>query len=127
MTNDSRCILCVDDDADMLTALRLFLAKDGYRVVTADGVDTGVAAYREHAPALVFVDLMMESIDSGIDFLNAIRALGPTPPVYLLSTVGGDFRQNVDAAAMGFTGTLQKPVAPDQLLALVRAKMPAAT
>ena len=122
MTDEKQCILCVDDDADLLAALRLVLESGGYRVVTADGVDDGVAAYREHHPALVFVDLMMESVDSGIDFLNAVRALGPLPPVYLLSSVGGDFRQNVDAAAMGFTGTLQKPVEPGQLLALVRAK-----
>lgn len=123
MSDSKRTILCVDDDAELLEALRLILESGGYTVETAQSAAEGVKEYQRVQPALVFVDLMMETVDAGLDFVRQARALGATVPIYLLSSVGNDMRRNADAGDLGVTAILEKPLDPQRLLALVRAKL----
>jgi DNA-binding response OmpR family regulator len=74
-------------------------------------------------PDLVLVDLMMEEVDSGVNFVKEIKALGRIPPVYMLSSVGDGLNSSVDYTAMGLSGVLQKPVNPRVLLAALKAKL----
>jgi CheY-like chemotaxis protein len=123
MSDSKRTILCVDDDAELLEALRLILESGGYTVETAPSAAEGVKEYQRVQPALVFVDLMMETVDAGLDFVRQARALGAKVPIYLLSSVGNDMRSNTDAGTLGITAILEKPLDPQRLLALVRAKL----
>jgi len=47
MKDGSFVILCVDDDQDVLTSLRLILEKNGYAMVEAYSAEEGVRAYKE--------------------------------------------------------------------------------
>jgi DNA-binding response OmpR family regulator len=116
-------ILCVDDDKDFLDSLKLILEGSGYRMETASSAEEGLKRYKEVQPALVIADLMMEEIDSGINFVKDIRSLGSTPPIYMLSSVGDNLNVNIDFSQLGLTGVLQKPINPDKLLATLNAQL----
>ena len=116
-------ILCVDDDQDLLDAMRLVLEKNGYSVVEARTGDIGLRKYTECNPDLIIVDLMMEEVDSGTGLVRNLKAEGNTKPVYMLSSVGDNLNVNIDYAELGLSGVFQKPIANQQLLAVIRVKL----
>lgn len=116
-------ILCIDDDKDMLFSLKIILEKNGFHVETASNEDDGIKKNTELKPDLILLDLMMEKVDSALNFMKQINSNGIVPPVFLLSSVGNDFYQSIDAAELGFAGTLQKPVEPDNLVRLIKMKL----
>lgn len=65
MNSGKHLILCVDDDQDLLDALKLVLEKSGYATATARTAEDGFKKYKEVNPDLVIVDLMMEEVDAG--------------------------------------------------------------
>ena len=123
MQDGKRVILAIDDDQDVLDALRMVLEANGYIMVEANSAEEGLKAYRQSSPDLVIVDLMMEEVDAGTNFVKELRALGNTAPVYMLSSVGDNLNANADYAALGLSGVFQKPLNPDLLLAILRAKL----
>ena len=76
MRNGQHVILCIDDDPDILESLRVVLEANGYAVETAPSAETGLQVYREALPDLIIVDLMMEEIDAGTNFVKELKALG---------------------------------------------------
>jgi DNA-binding response OmpR family regulator len=123
MNEGQHVILCVDDDPDFLDSLRIIIESSHYAVVTASSAGEALMRYTECRPDLVMVDLMMEEVDSGVSFVKEIRALGPTPPVYMLSSVGDGLTLSTDYSALGLAGVLQKPINPQALLATLRTKL----
>ncbi len=69
------------------------------------------------------VDLMMEEVDSGLNFARELLLLGNEKPVYLLSSVGDSLNYTTDHASLGLTGVLQKPIEPRNLFSLLRLKL----
>lgn len=116
-------ILYVDDDADYRFAMRQLLEANGYQMVEAEDGEAGVRAFREHRPELVIVDLMMEEIDSGVNFLREIRGSGSRVPVYLMSSVGDSLSNTTNPIELGFTGVCQKPFSSGWLLSMLRARL----
>jgi DNA-binding response OmpR family regulator len=123
MQDGKHVILLVDDDPDILESLRIVLEANDYCVVTANSGQEGLKAYRAWNPDLLIVDLMMEEIDSGTNFVKELQARGNTAPVYLLSSTGDSLYSTVDASALGLTGVFQKPINTQMLLALLKAKL----
>jgi DNA-binding response OmpR family regulator len=123
MSDSVTHILCIDDDPDVLFALDTFLNEMGYAVRTAPCAEDGLAAYNEHRADLIMVDLMMEEIDSGIQFVQTVRDLGDAPPIIMLSSVGDQMFREVPASHYGLAGVLQKPVDRDRLISLLEAKL----
>ena len=116
-------ILAIDDDQDVLDGLRMVLEANDYRMVEAHSAEEGVRTYRQCRPDLLIVDLMMEEVDAGTSFVKELRALGNTAPVYMLSSVGDNLNANTDFSSLGLSGLFQKPLNPDVLLAILRAKL----
>ncbi len=116
-------ILCIDDDPDILEILKLILEAHGYEVLQASCAEEGLKVFLAGRPDLVFVDLMMEEIDAGTNFVKEVKMLGTKVPIYLLSSMGDTLHQSVDHVSLGLTGVLQKPVNPEALLKLVHSKL----
>jgi CheY-like chemotaxis protein len=74
-------------------------------------------------PDLILVDLMMEEVDAGTNFVKELKALGNTRPVYMLSSVGDALTLSTDYAALGLAGVLQKPISPAVLKSTLRARL----
>ncbi len=105
-SNQSLNILVIDDDPVLIRSLRETLERDGHSVVTADGGNAGIEAFRKgfagKSPfSLVITDLGMPYTD-GRKVANAIKAISPSTPVVLLTGWGqrlideGDTPPNVD-------------------------------
>lgn len=123
MQDRKHVILVVDDDPDILESLRIVLEAKGYLVVTARSGQEGLKVYREQSPDLLIVDLMMEEIDAGTNFVKELQVIGNKAPVYLLSSAGDSLYSTADASALGLTGVFQKPINTEMLLALLKAKL----
>jgi DNA-binding response OmpR family regulator len=123
MKNGKYTVLCIDDDSELLDSMRIILEGGKYLVETASSAEQGLRKYKDVKPDVVVVDLMMEEVDSGVTFVRDIKALGATPPVYMLSSVGDNLNMNADYSQLGLTGVLQKPVNPKTLLATLGAKL----
>jgi len=116
-------ILCIDDDPDVLMVLQTILEKNGYAFVSAASAEDGLKVYKQEQPDLIIVDLMMESIDAGRNFVKELKILGNQAPVYMLSSVGDAMAQNINTAELGLMGIFQKPLAPDTLLMTLKSKL----
>jgi DNA-binding response OmpR family regulator len=123
MRDGKHVILIVDDDPDVRDAITLVLDMHGYVTVAAENARQGLQKYKETAPDLIIVDLIMEEVDSGAHLARELQALGNEAPVYLLSSVGDGLSMTVNQADLGVVGILQKPLLPTTLLSLVRAKL----
>ena len=123
MQDGKYVILAIDDDPDFLEAIRLLLEAGGYIVIQADSAEAGLKVYKEKNPDLILVDLMMESIDAGANFVKELRLLSNTAPVFLLSGAGDGMSDNIDYTQHGFAGVFQKPIKNERLLSVIRAKL----
>lgn len=123
MSDKKAVILCVDDDPDILSFLQIVLAGAGYTFVGAESAETGLRAFRAAAPDAVIVDLMMEEVDSGTGLVRDMRATGSRVPIFLLSSVGDSLNLLTDSVPLGLAGVFQKPLARQQLLAVLEATL----
>jgi two-component system KDP operon response regulator KdpE len=113
-------ILVVDDDRQLLRALRINLTARGYDVVLApDGAGALTAASRQ-PPDLVVLDLGLPDMD-GVEVVEGLRGWS-TVPVIVLSA--RDQQQSkVRALDAGADDYVTKPFGMDELLARVRAAL----
>jgi CheY-like chemotaxis protein len=117
MSQEPYKILTIDDDPDILEALRTLLEAKGYEVIQAESAEEGLKALKATQPDLVIVDLMMEEVDAGTSFVTRVRALGGKRiPIYMLSSVGDELSKNVPYQGLGLSGVFQKPIQPQTLL-----------
>lgn len=123
MVDTKKVVLCVDDDAEILDVLRMVLEQAGFAVETAGSKEEGLAAYQRRRPDAMVVDLMMEEADSGLELVQAARAIGPVPPTYLLSAAGDALAMNIDRTELGVVDILQKPVSHPDLVRLLRSQL----
>jgi DNA-binding response OmpR family regulator len=123
MTDGKPLVLCIDDDTDVLMAIRMVLEANGYAMAEASSAEEGLRVYKASNPDFVIVDLMMEEVDSGASFAKELKALGNRVPVYMLSSVGDDLSTTTDAVALGLDGVFQKPLAAATLLVVLKTRL----
>jgi two-component system, chemotaxis family, chemotaxis protein CheY len=123
MKDGKHVILYLDDDQDMLDAVRMILEANGYEMAEAHSGEEGLRVYKESKPDFLLVDLMMEEVDAGTVFAKELKLLGNQVPVFLLSSVGDSLDHNTDYKALGLDGVFQKPVHPKTLLSILKKKL----
>lgn len=123
MKDGKTVILCIDDDPDILSYLRIVLESEGFVMAEAPSAEEGLRVYRESKPDLIIVDLMMEEVDAGTSFVRELRVLGNKAPIFMLSSTGDNLAMAVDVSTLGLAGVLQKPVSKERLLGLIKAKL----
>ncbi len=116
-------ILCVDDDPDVLEYLRTVLEAEGFEFIGADSAEEGLLAFKKAVPDLVILDLMMEEVDAGTEFVKDLKLLGSDAPIFLLSSVGDNLSMTTDTAALGLAGIFQKPIDRPVFLSVLRAAL----
>jgi DNA-binding response OmpR family regulator len=119
----AKTILLVDDDVDILSAMRTILEKQGYRVVTAPDGDLGLARAEREAPDLVVVDMMMPK-QSGFLVLQKLRARPDGGPRVIMITANEGSRHRAYAEILGVDDYIRKPFAMDRLLESIRRFCP---
>lgn len=113
-------LLVVDDDRQLLRALRITLSARGYEVISvADGASALAAASRT-PPDLVILDLGLPDLD-GVAVVEGLRGWC-TAPIIVLSARYAE-PAKVDALDAGADDYVTKPFGMDELLARVRAAL----
>lgn len=123
MKDGKHVILCIDDDSDMLDALKILVENFGYSVVTASSAEEGLKKFKSEDPDLIIADLMMEEVDSGTGLAKDLKLAGCTVPVFLLSSVGDALRNNTNYAELSLTGVFQKPIQPEALARTLKKEL----
>ena len=121
----AKTILLVDDDPEILNAMRLLIASRGYRVLTAADGNQGLATAEREGPDLVVVDMMMPK-KSGFLVLEKLKSRGPASPKVIMITGNEGGRHRAYAEMLGVDDYLRKPFALDKLLECVQRLCPLA-
>jgi two-component system KDP operon response regulator KdpE len=113
-------VLIVEDDPQLLRALRINLTARRYDVHTAaDGI-TALTLASRHRPDLVILDLGLPDLD-GITVIEGLRGWY-TGPIIVLSARHAEVAK-VDALDAGADDYVTKPFGMDELLARMRAAL----
>jgi len=111
-------VLVVDDDVRTVELVKLYLSRDGYRVLTAyDGLEA-LRLAREARPDLIVLDLMLPDI-YGLEVCRILRGESDVPIIMLTArTTDQDKLTGLDVGADDY---VTKPFSPRELAARVRA------
>ena len=112
-------ILLVDDDIEVLKALKKVLEKDGFEVLPHSDAPSAIRFINETKKRfdLVITDVSMPGM-SGTAFLSAVKAAFPKVPVVVI-TAFGDWGQYMETIRDGAYEYLSKPIDKNQLLATI--------
>src|SRR3972149_76149 len=83
----AQTILVVDDEARIVETLRLYLEKDGFRVIPAYDGRPALDLFERERPDLIVLDLMLPEI-SGLDVCRTIRSHSQVPIIMLTARSG---------------------------------------
>lgn len=111
-------VLVVEDDAEILDLIGMYLAREGYAVVRAASGGAALAAVERQPLDLVVLDLMLPDLD-GMEVLRRIVARHDLP--VLIVSARGDVADRVAGLRSGAEDYVVKPFAPEELVARVRA------
>jgi two-component system KDP operon response regulator KdpE len=113
-------VLIVDDDLQLLRALRIALSARGYDVATAHDGATGLAVASHMSPDLVIVDLGLPDMD-GVTVVEGLRGW-LAAPIIVLSARHIEHAK-INALDAGADDYVTKPFGMGELLARVRAAL----
>ena len=116
-------ILIVDDEADLVSVLRIGLEIEGFEVLAASDGEEGLRKAREEKPDLVVLDLMLPKLDGyrvcrALKFDERYRGL----PIVILSARSGEQDRRL-AFDMGADAFVSKPYDMAALVKLIRARL----
>ena len=113
-------ILICDDQPDIVNALKIYLAPEGYKLFEAyNGLDA-VKIARENDIHLFLLDIMMPGMD-GITATSKIREFSNAPIILL--TAKSETEDKVLGLNVGADDYITKPFAPVEVLARVKSQL----
>ena len=124
-------ILVIEDDPDMVVALRMPLEANGYEVLTAATGEEGLRRVKEVEPDLIILDVMMETTTAG--FQVSLQLRNPSVgaeyaayrhiPILMLTAIHTttSLRFGPDESYLPVDDFVDKPIDPDVLLEKVGA------
>ncbi len=128
----SRKIMIIDDDIDLVEAMRITLESDGYQVIDAQEGQKGLEILKKEKPDLLILDVMMGTLDEGFHLAYQIRndeAIKDIP-ILMITAVGAqtgfEFDMQRDEDFLPVNEFIEKPVNPQVLLDSVKRNLPVA-
>ena len=118
MTNHS--VLVVEDEENLVEALRYNLEHEGYAVLTAPDGGSGLETARAALPDLVILDVMLPNLD-GLEVCRILRRETDVP--ILMLTAKGEEIDRVVGLEIGADDYVTKPFSMRELMARVRAML----
>jgi CheY-like chemotaxis protein len=122
-------ILMVDDDPDVIVAIRIPLEASGHELHVASSGSEGLEKIKEVNPDLVILDVMMETATAGFQFSLKLRDPSPDSeytayrhtPILMLTSVHSTtpLRFAPEEDYLPVDAFLEKSAAPDEVLAKV--------
>lgn len=119
--SESRKILLVDDEPDILEFIGYNLKKEGYEIFTASNGKEAIKQAKAHLPDLILMDVMMPDMD-GIETCREIRDMEPLKDVVVafLTARNEDYSQ-IAGFEVGADDYINKPIKPRVLISRIKA------
>lgn len=120
---DSKSLLLIDDDPNLILLVKDYLEFRGYKVDTAENGQDALQMLSNHTPDMIICDVMMPEMD-GYTFVDNIRQDRRTSwiPVMFLSAKGQS-QDRVKGLTMGADVYMVKPFEPEELVAQVESSL----
>lgn len=113
-----KTILIIEDDHNIADLLRIYLEKEGYRVVIAGDGGKGIAAYYSEHPTLILLDVMLP-VKDGWEVCKEIRSDSAAPIIML--TAKAETGDKVSGLKLGADDYITKPFEMREVLARIEA------
>ncbi|MFC1977470.1 response regulator transcription factor [Chloroflexota bacterium] len=111
-------ILVVDDERKILSLVRAYLEREGYRVIEATDGRQALEAFHRGTPDLIVLDIMLPEVD-GLEVCREIRRTSEVPIIML--TARDEDTDKLIGLELGADDYITKPFSPRELVARVRA------
>ena len=111
-------VLVVDDDHKLISLVRMYLEREGFRVIPAYDGTQALEVFTRHSPAFVILDVMLPRMD-GMAVCRQIRKTSAVPILMLTARV--DEVDKLVGLGIGADDYVTKPFSPRELVARVRA------
>ncbi|HJQ14137.1 MAG TPA: response regulator [Anaerolineales bacterium] len=117
MNANLKCILCVEDEPEMIDLIRLILGRRGFEVKGAAGGIEGLNMIRQQPPDLILLDLMMPDMD-GWEVYQQIKADEKTKniPVIVVTAKAQSIDKVLGLHIAKVDDYITKPFSPHDLL-----------
>lgn len=112
-----KSVLVIEDEENLLEALRYNLEREGYQVHTAADGGDGLELARQLNPSLVLLDIMLPTLD-GFEVCRILRRESEVP--ILILTAKGEEVDRVVGLELGADDYITKPFSIRELVARVR-------
>ena len=120
MNRHGATILVVDDEKEIVRALRRSLTAHGYAVLAARSGEEAIEAVEQHRPDLLLLDLLLPAM-SGLEVCRQVRTTSNVPIIVL--SVKDAERDKVEALDLGADDYVAKPFGMNEVLARVRVAL----
>ncbi len=116
MAAQSKRIVYVEDEEEMIDLVRLIMARRGFEVIGANGGRVGLDIIRQNLPDLVLLDLMMPDID-GWDVYQQMKADETTRdiPVIVVTAKAQSIDKVLGLHIAKVDDYVSKPFSPQEL------------
>jgi len=117
MNNQLKCILCVEDEPEMIDLIRLILGRRGFEVKGANSGVEGLKIIRQEPPDLVLLDLMMPDMD-GWEVYQQMKADEKTKniPVIVVTAKAQSIDKVLGLHIAKVDDYITKPFSPQDLM-----------
>lgn len=114
-------VLLIEDEPNIIEAIRFILSRDGWAVDTHSDGRTALEAVARRRPEIIILDVMLPG-RSGYDILSDLRADPDTSEIpVLMLTARGQKKDQELAARVGANRFMTKPFSNAEVLEAVRA------
>jgi len=120
MSKNGATILVVDDEREIVRALRRSLSAHGYTVLTASSGEEALEVIAQHRLDLLLLDLVLPGM-SGLEVCRRVRETSNVPIIVL--SVKGAEHDKVEALDLGADDYIAKPFGMSEVLARVRVAL----
>lgn len=118
-------ILIIDDDPDIVEAMKMVLEHNKYEVITADEGELGYKMAKEEMPDLIILDVMMATIDQGFQISYKLKQDEKLKliPILMVTSISEKtkfkFDRKRDEDFIPVDDFVEKPIKPGELIAKV--------
>jgi DNA-binding response OmpR family regulator len=111
-------VLIIEDEAELVKILKIYLEKAGYTVFLSVRGDEGLTLWEQSKPDLLIIDLNLPGVD-GLEVTRTIRKKSDVPIIMLTARV--DEMDRLIGLELGADDYISKPFSPREVVARVKA------
>ncbi|PTR13979.1 MULTISPECIES: response regulator transcription factor [unclassified Nitrosospira] len=121
----TRKIAHIDDDPDIRDTVKKILTANGYAVDSYQTMDDFIESLGNTSdlPDLAILDVMVETMDKGLEAYVTIRDRFPKLPMIFMTSLGEEIRPYFTGVSDEWILIVEKPVEPVSFLSIIRSRL----